>query len=386
VSEEKKLNLIYIDEKKDSQNAFHENFSKNFDIHLFSNLANVIIHLTYNKIDIVCVNLNSDPKKIIKFVQSIYELSPPTKILFFLNKSEAEKSFKILSSVSFFRVILMPQKITDIKKILLEAENVIQFEKSEKTAFAQKLTDLDTLEEDVFTVAHLFFEQLKYHNNTLYNHSKRVAKFATAIATELRLEDDLADKIRLAAYFHDYHLSHKLKDSEKEFINFYEGTERQYSDHALVVSNWFKNTHHFQIVSKMIKFHHIEEFPKKIREHLDISTQVLAIADNIDIEFLIERDLKTALGKAIFKLRQYFSADFLERVKKAILRLENKTRIKHDILASKLEKSMIIAETVFVNEDILLFSRGHRLTPEDIERMQVLLEYCEFPSRISVYE
>jgi abortive infection bacteriophage resistance protein len=108
--------------------------------------------------------------------------------------------------------------------------------------------------------------------------------------------------------------------------------------HSTKMYHVFKNTSQYLLISDIIKYHHIEQFPKSMYDQIPIEAKILSIADKIDTHYMDLNSYKAACNKVMYIARPYFDKTLLETAKKAIDRIETKIRVKHSILLSELKE------------------------------------------------
>ena len=279
----------------------------------------------------------------------------------------------------------MPEKIEIIQEIVQEAIQEYQVTEASFKREEDYIRQIQELRNDHLTVLSIFHELGKHRNPIIYQHSKRVARIAKIIANEYKLPADTIEKIHIAALYHDYILNSIIK-SNNDYVNFVHGDSKALETHSSKMYHVFKNTNQYALISDMIKYHHIEQFPKSMYDKIPLEAKILSIADKIDTHYMDLNSYKAACNKVMYVGRPYYDKSLLEIAKKAIERIETKTRVKHSILLSELKEKMILAENLIVNKKDVLLKEAHKVEKADLDKIQLLSQYCQFPQKVHIYE
>lgn len=279
----------------------------------------------------------------------------------------------------------MPEKIDTIREIIVEA--IYKYQEKESTIRREEdyIEQIHELRNDHLTILSIIHELGKYRNPIIYEHSKRVARLAKIIATECKLTSDSIEKLHIAALYHDYILGTIIK-TESDYLNFVQSDSKSFETHSLKMHHVFKNTNQYFLVSEIIKYHHIELFPESMYNKIPYEAKILCLADKIDTYFMDLHSYKAAVNKVSYLGRSYFNKELIDFAKSAIEKIETKVRAKQKVLIGELKENMILAENLIINDKDVLFKETHKLEKADMEKLQLLSQYCKLPQNIHIYD
>jgi adenylate cyclase len=261
------------------------------------------------------------------------------------------------------------------------------------------------LEASLYNSVRSFASLLNLHESNLGKHGRRVSIICGKIAEQMRLPEEGATQIEIAALLHDIGkmgLSPNLIDGSPE--SWTEEEKRQYDSHPVQGQHVVQFINRLANVGMMIRGHHErfdgQGFPDGLMEtKIPLGARIIAIADAYDRmvhfkqdeDYLIQNYLASLRGSqalpderellqkaAMHDLKQKAFTHYDPDLVKILLNIFDQRPLKVEteklVPIEDLKAGMVLSRALYSLKGHFLLSKNVRLQPEHIPKLKALYE------------
>jgi response regulator RpfG family c-di-GMP phosphodiesterase len=271
------------------------------------------------------------------------------------------------------------------------------------------------LEASLYNTVRSFASLLNLHESNLGKHGRRVSIISGKIAEQMRLPEEGATQIEIAALLHDIGkmgLSPNLINGSVE--SWTEEEKRQYDSHPVQGQHVVQFINRLANVGMMIRGHHErfdgQGFPDGLMEtKIPLGARIIAIADAYDRmvhfrqdeDYLIQNYLASLRGSqalpderellqkaAMHDLKQKAFTHYDPDLVKILLNIFDQKTLKVEteklVPIEDLKAGMVLSRALYSLKGHFLLSKNVRLQPEHIPKLKALYEIRLVDEKISI--